>query len=228
MKITYYGHSCFATELGGKKLLFDPFIRPNALAANVNVEEIMPDIILVTHGHWDHVADLVEIATRSQALVIANFEIVDWLGKQGVTNCHPMNIGGGYDFGWAYIKMTNAIHSSTLPDGSPAGNPGGFLVDSEEFTFFYSGDTALTLDFELIGEAFDIDLAILPIGDNFTMGMEDAIVCADLLQCNKIMGVHYDTFPVIKIDKEEAMNMFQEEELELVLMEIGEEVEIEL
>ena len=222
MKVTYYGHSCFVVEVSGTKILFDPFIRPNPLAVHINVDAIKPDVILITHGHWDHIADAVEIAKKSGALVVSNFEIVTWLQNQGLNQLHPMNSGGSWKFDWGKIKYTYAFHSSGLPDGSYGGNPGGFVLQSDEGTFFYPGDTALSMDFQLIGQEFELDFAVLPIGDNFTMGVSDAIRCAEFLRCGKIMGVHYDTFPPITLKHNEAIGQFAEADMELVLMNIGE------
>lgn len=228
MKVTYYGHSCFSVEVMGQKLLFDPFIRNNALASHIKVEDIKPDVILISHGHWDHIADAVEIAQSSKALVIANFEIITWLQKQGIENIHPMNIGGAWKFDWGKVKYTQAFHSSSLPDGSYGGIAGGFAVESEEGTFFYSGDTGLALDFQLTGQEFDFNFIALPIGDNFTMGVEDAIICSDYLECDKVLGLHYDTFPPITIKHNEAIGQFEEAEKELILMKIGEEREMDV
>jgi L-ascorbate metabolism protein UlaG (beta-lactamase superfamily) len=222
MKVTYFGHSCFQVEIAGKKILFDPFIRENPLAGNIDVKAIKPDVILISHGHGDHMADAIEIANQSGALIISNFEIVTWMGKKGVSNTHGMNFGGSKKFDWGKVKMVVALHSSVLPDGTYGGNPGGFVVESEEGNFYFAGDTALTLDFKLIGERHKLDFAFLPIGDNFTMGVEDAVVCADFVRSDKVIGMHYDTYPVIKIDKESAKAQFKAAGRELYLLEIGE------
>jgi L-ascorbate metabolism protein UlaG (beta-lactamase superfamily) len=226
MKVTYYGHSCFSVRTAGKTLLFDPFIRPNQLASKIKVEELKPDVILISHGHWDHLADVEEIAKNSGAKLIANFEIINWLSEKKLENGHPMNTGGGYNFDWGTARMTPALHSSGLPDGKYGGCAGGFTVQIPEGNFYYAGDTALSYDFKLIGESIKLDLAILPIGDNFTMGIEDAIKCADFVKADKVMGVHYDTFPAIAIDKEVAVRKFKEAGKELLLLEIGEEREL--
>lgn len=222
MKFTYYGHSCFCVETGGKKLLFDPFITPNDLAKSIDVNAIEADTILITHGHFDHIADAVAIAKRTGAKVISNFEIINWIGSQGVENVHPMNHGGGFDFDFGRVKYTNAIHTSSFPDGSYAGNPGGFVVQAEDGAFYYAGDTALTMDMELIGEEFDLKFAVLPIGDNFTMGAADAAKAACFVGVSEVVGVHYDTFPPIKIDHAAATAVFQKAGVDLLLMAIGE------
>lgn len=221
MQVRYYGQSCVEIEASGAKLLFDPFITPNELAASVDASSISPDYILLTHGHQDHMADLEAIAKRSGARVITNFEIVEWLGGKGVENTYPMNHGGSAEFPFGRVKYVNAIHSSTLPDGSSGGNPGGFVVDTPDGTFYHAGDTALTYDMKLIPEEFSLDFALLPIGDNFTMGIEDAAKAADFIDCRKIVGIHYDTFPYIEIDKDYAQKHFEEKGKQLFLIPIG-------
>lgn len=225
MKLTYYGHSCFLVENEHNKLLFDPFISPNDLASNIDPNEVEADFILVSHGHEDHVADAVSIAKRTQAQVISNFEIINWFAAQGVDNGHPMNHGGSASFDFGKVKYVNAVHSSVLPDGTYGGNPGGFIVYVEGKQFYFAGDTALTLDMQLIPRFAQLDLAILPIGDNFTMGPEDGVIAADFIQCDRIMGVHYDTFPYIKIDHEKAQKMFTDAGKTLLLPEIGETIQ---
>lgn len=195
MKFTYYGHSCFAIDVAGCRMVFDPFVRPNELAKEIDLASIRADLILLSHGHFDHVADAVELAKATGAPVVANFEICTWLGNQGVDDVRPMNLGGTISFGDTRIKMVPALHSSILPDGTYAGNPGGYLVETAEGSFYYSGDTALTLDMKLVGEAADLRFAVLPVGDVFTMGAADAAKAAGLLGCRKVVGVHYDTFP---------------------------------
>ncbi len=224
---TYYGHSCFGVELHGKHLLFDPFISPNPLAEGKADPATVPaDFILISHGHADHIADAVAIAKRTGALVISNYEIYGWLGNQGVANAHPLNHGGGYDFPFGRAQFTSAIHSSVLPDGTYGGNPGGFLIRAEGTTFYYSGDTALTYDMKIIGETARPDFAVLCIGDNFTMGAQDAVKAAQWVGAKKVVGVHYDTFPPIKIDHAVARQVFERAGLELLLPEIGETVRI--
>jgi L-ascorbate metabolism protein UlaG (beta-lactamase superfamily) len=222
MKITYYGHSCFAVEIKGKTILFDPFITPNELAKDIDIESIKPDFILVSHGHTDHIADAVRIAKNSGATIVSNYEITEWLNKQGVSNVHPMNIGGHWFFDFGKVKCVVAVHSSTLPDGSYGGNPMGFLLETAEGNLYYAGDTALTYDMKLIGDYKQIDVAFLPIGNNFTMGIDNAIIAADFIKCEKIIGMHYDTFGYIKIDHKEATEKFNVAGKELTLMKIGE------
>jgi len=225
MKLTYFGHSCFLVEAKGKKILFDPFISPNELAKNINPDSIEADYILISHGHQDHVADAFSIAQRTGAVLVSNFEIVNWFGGQGIQHSHPMNHGGNAYFDFGKVKYVNAVHSSVLPDGTYGGNPGGFLVTSEDKSFYFAGDTALHLDMQLIPRFARLDLAILPVGDNFTMGVEDAVIAADFVQCDRVLGVHYDTFPPIKIDHARAKETFHNTGKELALLPIGAQME---
>ena len=225
MKITNYGHSCFGVEINNKHLLFDPFISYNELAKGINVNAIPADYILVSHGHEDHIADAVSIAKRTNAIVICNWEIHVWFQKQGITNTHPMNTGGKKMFDFGSVKCVKAEHSSSLPDGSYGGNPMGFVVESSDKNFYYAGDTALTYDMKLIGQYRKIDFAFLPIGDNFTMGVDNAIICCkDFIHCSDVIGMHYDTFGYITIDKQEAVNKFNIQGKTLTLLEIGQTI----
>ena len=226
MKFSYYGHACFSVEFGGKILLFDPFITPNELASHIKLDQIAADYVLISHGHFDHITDAVEIAKRTGATVVSNFEIVGWLGKQGIEKAHPMNHGGGWTFDFGRVKYVNAVHSSQLPDGSYGGNPGGFVVEGANEAFYYSGDTALTWDMKLIAEDFKLRFAVLPIGDNFTMGARDAAKAANLVGCKQVVGVHYDTFPPIRIDQAEAEATFARAGVKLHLLPIGRSVEL--
>jgi Predicted Zn-dependent hydrolases of the beta-lactamase fold len=221
MKITYYGHSCFAAEINGKYLLFDPFITQNPLARAVDIKKIKADYIFVSHGHYDHITDTAAIADQTGATVISNFEVTSWLGKNGVKNAQPLNPGGTYSSDFARVKCVNAIHSSSLPDGSYGGSAGGFLVESADANFYYSGDTALTLDMRLISETTKLTFAVLCIGGTLTMDVDDAIRATGLLQCKDVMGVHYDTFPLIKVDHAAAKEQFRSKGLTLHLLPIG-------
>ncbi len=227
MKITYYGHACFGVEVAGKHLLFDPFVKHNPLAKHIDVNSIPADYILLSHGHMDHVADVMDIVNRTGAMVISNFEVTEWFEKQGAKKNHPLNQGGKKDLGFARIKFVAAVHSSSLPDGSYGGNPGGFVVETAEGNFYYSGDTALTMDMQLIPiTSGKLNIALLPIGDNFTMGAEDAIVASDFIKCDKVIGLHYDTFGYIKIDHAAAIEKFKAHGKELLLLNIGETITI--
>jgi L-ascorbate metabolism protein UlaG (beta-lactamase superfamily) len=227
MTLTYYGHACFGVNIAGKNLLFDPFIRYNELAKDVDVDAIPADYIFLSHGHEDHVADALEIAQRTGATLISNYEIATWFQLKGVEKAHPMNHGGKWRFDFGTAKYVNAVHSSMLPDRSYGGNPGGFVIESTEGNFYYSGDTALTLDMQLIPVTCGkLKAALLPIGDNFTMGISDAVIASDYIQCNKVIGLHYDTFGYIKINHQDAVDAFAAKGKELILMKIGETIEL--
>ena len=226
MKITWYGHACFQIGCGGKTLLVDPFISPNPKAAHIDVDSLNPDYILITHGHEDHVADAEAIAKRSGATIVSNYEIVSWYGAKGFEKLWPMNHGGKHTFDFGTVRYVNAVHSSVLPDGSYGGNPGGFIIESDGKRLYLAGDTALHMDMQLIGKYWKPDIAVLPIGDNFTMGAEDAVICCDMIQCDKVIGMHYDTFPFIEIDRATVEGLFNNANKELLLPAIGESVEI--
>ncbi len=226
MKLTYYGQSCFAVVAGGKNLVFDPFITPNELAKHISLAGIKADYILASHGHADHLADCVTLAKQTGATAIGAFELVEWLNKKGVEKYHPMNTGGRWTFDFGTVKCTNAIHSSAMPDGSYGGNPMGFIVTAGDQSFYYSGDTALTMDMQLVPRWARLDFAVLPIGDNFTMGYEDAILAAEMIRCKNIVGVHYDTFGFIKIDHEKVKKAFKDAGLNLFLPGIGESIDL--
>ncbi len=221
MNITYYGHSCFNVAVNSKNLLFDPFIKSNELAKHVDLNKVEADYILISHGHFDHIADAIFIAKRTGAMVICSWEIHEWLNKQGIKNTHPMNIGGKWKFEFGNVKCVVAQHSSGLPDGSYGGSAMGFIVESTQGNFYYSGDTALTYDMKLIGEYRKVDFAFLCIGDNFTMSVDNAIIAADFIRCERIIGMHYDTYEYIKINKKEAVEKFHDSGKELVLIPIG-------
>ncbi len=225
MEITFYGHACFGVKSRGKHLIFDPFITPNALAKNIDLKEIPADYILISHGHEDHIADVEQIALRTQATLISNFEIINWFAAKGIDGGHPMNIGGNKTFDFGRVKSVVALHSSVMPDGASGGNPGGFVVEGEK-TFYYAGDTALTYDMKLIDEEFNLDFAMLPLGDNFTMGVNDALKCSDFIGCNNIVAMHYNTFPYIEIDIEKAKETFAKAGKTLHVIEIGQTIDI--
>jgi L-ascorbate metabolism protein UlaG (beta-lactamase superfamily) len=226
MHYTSYGHSCFSVVIKGKKILFDPFITYNELARHIDVDSIEADYIFLSHAHEDHIADCISIASRTGAKVVCSFEIHVWLNNKGITNTHPMNTGGKWNFDFGTVKCVVAQHSSGLPDGSYGGNPMGFVFTSEEGNFYYSGDTALTLDMQLVPQYASLGFAVLPIGDNFTMDARDAVQAAKFIQCRKIVGVHYDTFGFIKIDHAWAQQLFAEEGMQLFLPAPGESLEL--
>jgi L-ascorbate metabolism protein UlaG (beta-lactamase superfamily) len=198
IKLTWYGHATFALAVGEESILVDPFLTGNSLAP-VSADEVEADYILITHGHGDHVGDAIAIAKRTGALCIANFEICNWLQSQGVDNTHAQHIGGGFQHPFGYLKLTIAHHGSGLPDGSYGGNPCGILLTSQDKKIYLAGDTGLFYSMKLIGEE-GIDLATLPIGDNYTMGPDDALRAVKLIEPRAVIPVHYDTFEVVAQD----------------------------
>ncbi|OVE39449.1 metal-dependent hydrolase [Priestia aryabhattai] len=201
MHVSYHGHSIIKIETKGKTILIDPFITGNELT-DLNAEEVKADVILLTHGHNDHVGDTVEIAKRSGALVVAVAELATYLSWQGL-NVHPMSIGGAYTFDFGTVKLTQAFHGSSYTENNEkiiyTGMPAGLLLTIEGKTIYHAGDTALFSDLKLIGR-HKPDLAFLPIGDNFTMGPEDAAIAAEWVQAKLVVPIHYNTFSVIKQD----------------------------
>jgi L-ascorbate metabolism protein UlaG (beta-lactamase superfamily) len=239
MNVTYLGHSCFLLECSKGRVLFDPFIRPNSLVterktslrdamakANLDAGQVRCDYVFLSHGHEDHTADAVEILMRTGAKAVGNWEIVTWLQAKGVSNVHPMNLGGSWSFDFGRVKMVPAVHSSSMPDGSYGGNPGGFVMEADGITIYYSGDTALFSDMKLIADAYEVDYAFLPVGDNFTMGYKEAATAAHWVGTTNIIGMHYDTFGYIVIDHKKSTEYFKEQGLTLHLMEIGETKEL--
>lgn len=202
MKVSYHGHSCVRVETDSHKILIDPFITGNELS-DLNPDTVEADVIILTHGHGDHVGDTMNIAERTGAFIVALNELAVYLGQKGY-NAHGMNLGGAYDFDFGRVKYTQAFHSSSYEeeDGTfiYTGMPGGFLLTIDGKTIYHMGDTALFSDLKLIGDMNDIDLAFVPIGDNFTMGPKDALIAADWIKADIVVPVHYNTFPVIKQD----------------------------
>lgn len=198
VKLTWYGHAALGLEIEGYRLLVDPYFSGNPLAA-VSAGDVQADFILVTHGHNDHVGDSVAIANRTGALVISNAEICDWFKKKGVKT-HAQHLGGGHSYPFGYLKLTQALHGSGLPDGTYGGNPAGLLLTARTGEKIYmAGDTGLFGDMRLIGEE-GLDLAVLPIGDNYTMGPADALRAVKLLQPRHVIPIHYNTFDLIQQD----------------------------
>jgi L-ascorbate metabolism protein UlaG (beta-lactamase superfamily) len=225
MKYTYYGQSSFLLETASKKLLFDPFITHNPLAKHIDIKTIEADYILISHGHGDHVADLVELAKQTKATVIAIPEIIDWVQKQGIENVHAMNFGK-FTFDWGTVRMVVATHSSGLPDGSYGGNPAGFVIEADGKQIYFAGDTGLTIEMKVLADIYNLDYAILPIGGNYTMDVDDALIATKYFDCDKVIGVHYNTFPVIEIDTKVATDKFERENKTLILPTIGETIEL--
>jgi len=218
MQITYYGHSTLSLTTTTTTYLIDPFLTPNP-HTNAGIDDVDPDVILVSHGHQDHIEDAKPIAAQTKADVITNFEIANWLQDRGIDTTKPVNHGGSITTDDATITYVNAIHSSVLPDGSYGGNPGGFIIQAEDKTVYFPGDTARHKDMELFGEEYDIDVAILPIGGTFTMDAESAAKALAMLNCEHAIGVHYDTFPPIEIDHEAAKTAFNNHDKQLRLLD---------
>lgn len=225
MKITYYGHSCLGIETQGKNLLVDPFLTGNPKAVGIDPGSIPADYIILTHAHYDHISDAEQIAKRSGALIICNHEMAMHYQSKDL-ECHEMNFGGSKEFDFGKLKMVYATHSSSFPDNSYGGNPAGFVLSSGGKTIYLAGDTALTMDMKLIPMFFKLDLAVLPIGGNFTMDIDEAVVAAEFVECNKVLGIHYDTMPIIEIDHETAKKKFTEKGKELILLNSGESIEV--
>jgi L-ascorbate metabolism protein UlaG (beta-lactamase superfamily) len=225
VKVTWYSHACLAIEVDGTNLLVDPFLTGNPLAP-LSADEVAADFIFVSHGHGDHVGDTVAIAKRTGATVVSNFEIVNWLAAQGVDDTHPQHIGGGFDYPWGRVKLTIAHHGSALPDGSYGGNPCGFLFTIQGCNIYHACDTGLFYDMKLIGEA-GIDLAVLPIGDNFTMGPDDGLRAVKLIEPKRVLPIHYDTFDVIKQDPAAWKARVESETgSEVILLKPGESIDL--
>jgi len=207
-------------------MLFDPFISSNPLAEGIDVDKIQPDYMLISHGHEDHTADAVRIARQSGCKCIGIWEIHSWLQSNGIENTHPMNIGGSHSFEFGTVKMVSAVHSSSFPDGSYAGNPAGFVIQNSDDCFYYAGDTALHTDMQLISRKFKLNCAFLPIGNNFTMDIYDAIDAARMVGTTTVIGMHFDTFGPIEINHEEAHRAFKTAGIHLHLMKIGDTIDI--
>jgi L-ascorbate metabolism protein UlaG (beta-lactamase superfamily) len=198
IKLTWYGHATLGMKVGEHQLLIDPFFTGNP-AASTTADKVQADFILVSHGHGDHVGDAVAIARRTGAMVISNAEIAGWFEKQGIEKAHGQHLGGGFMYPFGYLKLTLALHGSALPDGSNGGNPAGFLLTAEGKKVYLAGDTGLFGDMKLIGEE-GLDLAVLPIGDNYTMGPDDALRATKMLQAKNVIPIHYNTFDLLKQD----------------------------
>ncbi len=225
MKVTYLGHASLQIQTNGKSLIVDPFISANELAKNIDIDSLKADYLLLTHGHADHVADVEQIVKNTGAKLISNFEVINWFAAKNIEG-HPMNHGGKWEFDFGTLKMVNAIHSSSMPDGSYGGNPAGFVVWNDEISFYIAGDTALTQDMKLIPLTTPkLDFCVLPIGDNFTMGYEEAIIASDFVKCDTIIAYHYDTFGYIVVDKEMVKKEFEERGKTIIFLEIGQSIE---
>jgi L-ascorbate metabolism protein UlaG (beta-lactamase superfamily) len=226
MQLTYLGHATFLVNIGGTRVLFDPFIRPNPLAKDVDVDAIEADYILLSHGHGDHIADAEEIAKRSGATILAIAEIAGYFGAKGI-EVIGTNLGGKVALPFGTVHCVAAAHSSSFPDGSYAGVAMGFVIKTNEGqTFYFAGDTALTYDLKLIKERHQVDVALLPIGDHYTMGITDALVAAEWVGTTEVIGMHYDTFPPLVIDHAAAQAEAKAAGKNLRLLAIGETISL--
>ncbi|HLV47049.1 MAG TPA: metal-dependent hydrolase [Flavobacterium sp.] len=225
MKITYLGHASLGIEIQGKNIIVDPFVSGNELAKHIDVNSLKADYILVTHAHGDHILDVETIVKNTGAVIVSNAEITDYYAAKGFKT-HPMNHGGSWQFDFGKVKYVTALHSSSFPDGSYGGQPGGFVIETDEKNIYIAGDTALTFDMKLIPMRTPLDLAILPIGSNFTMDVDDAAIAAEFLEVNTVLGYHYDTFGYIKIDHEIAKQKFANKNKELILIPVGDSIEL--
>ncbi len=226
MEITFYGQNTLHILIKDTYVLVDPFISGNPLAKDqVDISKLKADYILLTHAHEDHVLDAEAIAKNTGATIVSNYEIAMYYQSKGI-KVHPMNHGGKWNFDFGTVKYVNAIHTSSFADGSNGGQPGGFVIEGALKTIYIAGDTALTMDMKLIPMYTTLDLAILPIGDNFTMGVDDAIIASDFVECKEVLGVHYDTFGYIEIDHKKAKQKFKDAGKTLTLLEIGKKISL--
>lgn len=226
VKVTFIGHSCFAIESGDHKLLIDPFITGNPVAISTE-EQKAADFILITHGHGDHLGDAIALAMENKAMIISNYELCTFCHSQGVENVHPMHIGGSHEFPFGAVKLTIAHHGSTLGDKLQyGGNPVGFIIRTGGKTLYHAGDTGLFMDMQLIGELDDIDLAMLPIGDNFTMNIPDAVKAVEFLKPKMAIPMHYNTFDLIACDPQEFASGVKPLGTEGVILNFGESYEL--
>lgn len=226
MKVIHYGQNSLQIEIGGKTILVDPFITQNKLSKDkVDIMELKADYIFLTHAHFDHVLDAEAIAKNTGAIILGNYEIYSHYNEKGL-KARPFNPGGHLEFDFGKVKCVTAIHTSSFQDGSYGGNPSGFIFMGDGKSIYVAGDTALTMDMKLIPKWAKIDLAVFPIGDVVTMGVADAIIASDFVECDRVLGVHYDTQPFLKIDKDAAKKTFQDAGKELVLLNVGESLTV--
>ncbi len=227
IKYTYVGHATHFLDVNGTKIVIDPFFGDNP-STDMAADAVEADYILLTHGHYDHVADAVAIAKRTGATVVSNFEISNWLGQQGVPQeqLHAQHIGGGFNHSFGYVKLTIAHHGSGLPDGSDGGNPAGLLITADGKKLYFAGDTGLFYSMKLIGEE-GLDLAVLPIGDNFTMGPDDALRAVKLLSPKMVVPSHYDTWELIAQDPQAWKNRVEAEtDTKVAVLKPGESLDV--
>ena len=228
MKAIFHGHSFIELKLRGEDeeyiVLMDPFVTGNTYC-DVAPENLNCDFIILTHAHGDHYGNTEEIAKNNNATVISNFEIANYIGEKGI-NVHPMHIGGSRTFPFGKVKFTIAHHSSSFPDGTYGGNPAGVLIFNDGNTIYHAGDTSLFYDMKLLGDMHKMDLAFLPIGDNFTMGIDDAVKAAEFTGAGKVVPIHYNTFDVIKVDPQEFKKKVESIGKKCDIINPGDEIKI--
>lgn len=227
ISVTYYGHACFEFNFNGIKVLMDPFISYNPLAKHINIEDIKPDYIFLSHAHQDHLVDLVQIQKQSDAVVGAIVETAAWVKNQGVKEDKVIdfNFGGTLSLPFGKVKMVYALHTSSTPDGAYGGVPCGYVFFIGDKKIYFAGDTALTLEMSLLKD-LNLDCAILPVGGHYTMDMYDAVKATSLINCNNVIAMHYDTFPPVTIDKQELNKVFSQAGINLNLLEIGNSINL--
>jgi L-ascorbate metabolism protein UlaG (beta-lactamase superfamily) len=224
MQVRYFGHSCFEVVTGGKTLLFDPFLTINPLARKIDLNTINPDYVLVTHAHYDHIFDAELFLKKNDAVLISNYEICTWMEKRGSYQVVKMNLGAKEDFDFGRVRMTAAYHSSTLPDGSAGGNPGGFLIESGDKRFYFAGDTGLGPYLEFIGRHWPPQVSFLPISGRVVMDAEDALIASGWLNSTVTIGMHYNAFPDLEINTETARSVFERANKTLTLLQPGQTI----
>ncbi len=222
-KLTYFSHSAWKIETNEYTILIDPFLDDNPTSP-VKSKDVKADFIIITHAHGDHIGDAIPIAKANNATIISNFEIANWCGEQGVT-AHPMHIGGSKEFPFGKVKLTQAFHGSSFPDGSYGGMPTGVLITIQNKTIYHSGDTGLFGDMKLIGESMPIDIALIPIGDNFTMGLDDAVKAVEFLRPKMVIPMHYKTFDVINVDPDEFVSRVKMTGVEAKVLDYGSSID---
>ena len=222
-KLTYFSHAAWKIETNEYTILIDPFLDDNPTSP-VKSKDVKADFIIVTHAHGDHIGDAIPIAKANNATIISNFEIANWCGEQGVT-AHPMHIGGSKEFPFGKVKLTQAFHGSSFPDGSYGGMPTGVLITIQNKTIYHSGDTGLFGDMKLIGESIPIDIALIPIGDNFTMGVDDAVKAVEFLRPKMAIPMHYNTFDIINVDPDEFVSRVKKTGVEAKVLDYGSSID---